>query len=137
MVIGVFLTFKRVPNDLGRYETMMNTFSLNEQKALAVLHQDNDKRSRRRIAYELKYQGIPIWNKNLLLVNEADSLKIPGVLHQRNAKLKRYCLVRIQSYNVMYKYLDENKYKYEPEIQKYNEDLTVIINDIKNSSKLN
>ena len=131
VLISIFIVFKKLPNDIGKYDTLMKQFVTNEKKALAILSQNGDGKSKRRIAYELKYEGVQIWDEEIKLINEAEKLDIPNKFHQRNKTLKQYCLLRIKSYNLIYKFIDENTYKYQPQIDSCNRQIVAVLDNLK------
>ncbi|TSD66826.1 rhomboid family intramembrane serine protease [Inquilinus sp. KBS0705] len=129
-----FFVFKKLPNELGKYDTLIKQFTVNEEKALAILNQKGEGKTKQRVAYELKYEGVPIWNEEIKLVDEAEKLKIPDNFHKRDKKLRQYCEFRIKSYNLIYKVLDENTYKYQSQIDSCNREITAIIESLKSES---
>ena len=133
--IATFIIFKKLPNDLGKYDSLIEQFAANEVKALAILNQKDDGKSKQRIAYELKYEGIPIWDKEIKIIDQADKLNIPDRFHQRNKKLKQYCELRVKSYSLIYKFLDENTFKYQSQIDSCNHQITAIIADLKSATQ--
>jgi rhomboid protease GluP len=135
VLISILIVYKKLPNDIGKYDTLMKQFVINEQKALAILSQNGDGKTKRRMAYELKYEGVQIWDEEIKVISEAEKLDIPNKFHQRNKKLKQYCLLRIKSYNLIYKFIDENTYKYQPQIDSCNQQIVAILDDLKKENK--
>ncbi|MBK0379380.1 rhomboid family intramembrane serine protease [Mucilaginibacter segetis] len=128
IVCSSIVVAKNIPNDLGIYEAKMNQFVVTEKKALGVINNIYDK-SKYRLLYELKYQGINYWQDNLKLLDEADELKLNDKLYLRNQKLRHYCELRIKCYNLMYKSIDERTHDYDTQIQDYNKQIQDIISE--------
>ncbi|MBD1391936.1 rhomboid family intramembrane serine protease [Mucilaginibacter glaciei] len=134
ILVAVYFALAHIPNDLGKYDASMQTFVKTETKALNILT-DTASRNKYRIAYEIKYKGVPYWEENLKLLDEADKLNIPYRFHHRNAQLKAYCLLRIETYNLIYKSIDEKTFKYQAQIIANNDRILQMITELREHEK--
>lgn len=88
-----------------------------------------------KILAEIKERGLYFWNEDLKLVTEADQLKLPAEIHEKNQQLIFYCQLRIKSYGLIYDAIYENTDKYREQIQRCNNQIEAIINDLKGKTK--
>jgi rhomboid protease GluP len=125
-----FIIMKKIPNDIPKYDAKMETFGSNESKALAIYHMPKNTPNDS-LLYEIKQHGFYYWNENIKLLHEADKLDIPQILHEKNSKLLIYCDLRIKSYNLIYKMIDENTDAYKDSLTFYNKQIESAINSLK------
>jgi rhomboid protease GluP len=76
---------------------------------------------------ELKDRGIYYWKENIKLLDSCEEMDLPGLIMTQNAKLREYCELRIKSYELIYKAIDEDTDIYETKINDYNEKIENII----------
>jgi rhomboid protease GluP len=126
LLISSFTVYKALPNDIGKYDEKMKEFASMELMALEVYNlpegTPNDK-----ILSEIKDRGIYYWNENIKLIDSFDDLDLPLPFRTRNDKLKEYCELRIKSYELFYKAIDEDTDKYQNEIEEYDKKIESII----------
>ncbi|MGK7392480.1 MAG: rhomboid family intramembrane serine protease [Candidatus Cyclobacteriaceae bacterium M2_1C_046] len=126
LLISSFPVYKALPNDIVQYEKEMERFVSMEAMALEVYNlpvgTPNEK-----ILSEIKDRGLYYWNQNIKLIDSFKDLELPLPIRTRNSKLKEYCELRIKSYELIYKAIDEDTDKYENEIIKYNQNIEKII----------
>ena len=82
------------------------------------------------LLYGLKDRGIYYWNENIKLIDELEKLNLPDVIHQKNIELKKYCELRIKSYELIYKAVDEDTDKYKDQIENYDKQIETIIKEL-------
>jgi rhomboid protease GluP len=119
---------------IAEYETGMQDFIEMEKLALESYRDYSD--SKEHILYMIKERGIYYWEENIILLKNLERLSLPEALHDQNKNLLEYCKLRIKSYNLSYKKINENNNEYDSEI----DDLNSQINDVlilikKNSEK--
>ena len=126
LLVSSFAVCKSLPNDLGKYIEKRKEFSVMESKALEFfsLPRETPKAT---VLYELKNNGIFYWNENLKLVESMDELNLPPHIMEDNAKLKEYCELRIKCYELYYKSILEDTYKYQVEIDEYNKQIEKLL----------
>jgi rhomboid protease GluP len=124
-----FIIYKKVPNDIPKYDEKMKSFIAMEQKALEIYHMPQST-PREKLLTEIKERGLYYWNENLKLMNEVDALNLPEPIHDKNKKLISYCNLRIKSYELIYKAVDEDTDRYKNEIQEYTMQIESLIKDL-------
>ncbi len=124
-----FLVYKQTPNDIGQYDEKMKEFISLESMALEVYHKDGSN-SNEELLEEIKERGIYYWQESIKIINEADKLNLPDELHLRNKKLLEYCQLRIESYQLLYKAIEEDTDKYQNDLQEYNKRIELIIKEL-------
>ena len=80
---------------------------------------------------EIKNSGLYFWKENISLLNEVEKYKLPEAIHERNKKLLRYCELRVKSYELLYKAINEDSEEYKKEIEDYNRQIEVVLNSLK------
>ncbi len=130
LFISTFFLYKNIPNDLPQYEKEMKNFVVLEALALEVFDLRAEA-TKQEILYDLKDRGIYYWNENIKLIDGINKLHIPPPLKQRNEILKHYCNLRIQSYNLLYKSVEEENDAYKDEIVEIQKEIDKIIKDLK------
>lgn len=124
-----FVMYHKIPNDIAKYDEKMEDFAKRESFALDVLSMKNT--TNEALLSALKNQGLVNWNSNLKILDEADKLDIPPLLKERDAALRRYCNLRIKSYNLYYKSIQENNKQYKASIDSCNQQLQSIVDSLK------
>jgi rhomboid protease GluP len=129
IVVLSFVAYKNISNDIGIYDAKMKAFFANETTALEIykLPAETVKDT---LLYRLKDKGINYWNKNISLLNEIENLKISEELKERNHLLKKYCQLRIKSYQLIYKDVEENTQQYRTEIEKTDMEIEKVITEL-------
>lgn len=128
VLLGSSFVYKSIkPYEVSRYEERMKEFAQTEMMALEMFKlPDNTPRSR--LLYEIEYRGIYYWNENLKLIEEADRLYLPEVIHARNKNIMEYCKLRIEHCNVLYRAVEENTDQYKTQIELLNKKIETMIN---------
>lgn len=131
LVLSVsFVVLKKIPNDLGKYDSEIKKFVSMEQTALQVFRLPQNA-PKEKILSGLKENGIYYWEKCIKLISDIDRLNLPEAIHSRNKKLITYCELRIKSYDLIYKTVSEDTQQYTEEVQEYNRKIENIINGLK------
>lgn len=119
IAIAMVLALQSQPSlkDSNLYNDAIAKFAENEEKALnlfSLLEQGNERAS---IVF-IEDQGLPLWKSNLSTLNSLDTLSSLTDDHKEQIKgLKKYCELRIQSYELMHKALKEGSDNYDPQIE--------------------
>jgi rhomboid protease GluP len=124
-----FVIYHNTPNDIGMYEKKMNEFVSIESMALEFYNKDLSS-PKEELLKEIKDHGIHYWKEGIKIIAEADTLRIPEVLHEKNQKLLQYCALRIKSYELIYKAIAENTETYKIEIENYDKKIEAIVKDL-------
>jgi len=130
VLIACFTVVSRIPDNLGQYDKKMKTFASMESMALEV-YQMPKNTPRDTLLMEIKDRGLYYWNQDIELINGLDKLDLPDILHKRDKMLVNYCNLRIKSYNLIYKAIDENSGNYKDSIEFYNKNIQGLIDSLK------
>jgi len=125
-----YISYKIIPNDIVKYGEQMKSFFSMESMALDIFR-NQIKTPKEEILSDIKNRGLYYWNENINLVNNLDKLNLPDQIHNRNKKLIYYCNLRIKSFNLIYKAIDEDSGIYKDSIQNYTRQIETVINELK------
>ncbi|HEY5750003.1 MAG TPA: rhomboid family intramembrane serine protease [Chryseolinea sp.] len=131
IVATLFTISKLPPGDFQTYEEKMTTFASYEQMALEVYSRSAET-PREELVTELRNRGIYYWKECLRIVDEMNALDLPEPAQQQNWRLQQYCKLRIQSYELMSKALEEGKDLQLdlPELKTMNDQIESIVKEI-------
>lgn len=129
LLISSFTVYKSLPNDIGKYDEKMKEFVSMESMALEVYNLPEGTPNEK-ILSEIKDRGLYYWNENIKLIDGFKDLDLPLPIRARNTKLKEYCELRIKSYELIYKAIEEDTDKYQNEINEYNQKIETIISEL-------
>lgn len=115
LFISSFTVYTTLPNDLPHYEKEMERFFSMESLALELYNLPEGTPDETILA-EIKDRGLYYWGENLKLIESFDELDLPEQVVARNARLKTYCELRIKSYELIYKAIEENTDRYEDQL---------------------
>lgn len=129
-LFGTSLVYNLMPNDIAVYDAGMQSFISQESMALEVglINQGAPKDE---VLYGIKDRGIYYWQENIRLIQRLDSLTLPEEIHQRNHKLEKYCQLRIKTYTLMYRAVQEDTETYKDSVDIYNEQIEALVATIK------
>lgn len=112
----VFLTTDNTVYD--NYDQEISVFSKNEEETL-VFYDHLDTESNFSLVKELENTTIPKWKKNIEIINKTSKLEnLPVELIQQNKLLLKYSELRLETFQLFKKAINENTDKYLPQIQK-------------------
>lgn len=130
ILVACSFVYKKTPNDIGVYDTKMKSFVSMESMALEIYRMPKTT-PKDSLLYEIKDRGIYYWNKNIELINELDKLNLPDVIHRRDKQLLNYCHLRLKSYNLIYKAVNEGTEKYKDSINMNDQIIQAVIDSLK------
>jgi rhomboid protease GluP len=113
------------------YETGMKDFSEMEKLALEAYHEQSD--TKEHILYMIKDRGIYYWEECITTLKDLERLSLPEALHNQNKNLIKYCELRIKSYDLSYKKINENSIAYDSAIENLNDQISELMLIIKNN----
>lgn len=129
-VLASALTYSALSkSDTFIYEKGMRKFYDLEKASLEYYHISNDTTTSAKL-FILKNHGIVYWERNAKLIKQLDQLDLSDNIHIRNNKLIRYCGLRIRSYQLTYKKIEESTDKYDRELTVIEREIVDIIKDI-------
>lgn len=130
-IVTSFIAYSKIPNDIGIYDQKMETLTVMEEKALTFNNLPNNT-PKQKLLSTLKYTGIYYWNESIKLLRSLDKLNLPSQLYYKNGKAIQYCELRIKTYELLYKAIDENTEKYKSEIADYNKQIETLLSSLQN-----
>jgi len=125
-----FIAYKKLPNDIITYEKKIQDFINMEAMAMEVYSMPATS-SNAELLYGLKERGIYFWNENIKLIDRFDEMDLPATIDARNALLREYCELRIRSYELQYKAIDENTEKYKIDISNLEAEINRVVEEVK------
>ncbi len=128
--IALFTVYNLIPKDLVTYETQMNKFASMEAMALDIYEKPKET-PKEELLEEIKNRGIYYWNENQKILQTVDKLNLPDKLHEKNVTLKKYCKLRLDVYNLMYKKIAEDTDKYNQAIEEYDKKIADVLAELK------
>jgi rhomboid protease GluP len=128
-VIASVIVYKKIPDDITRYDKKMATFSQYEEDALQVFKYPEN--APKDTLLKLIDKGTDDWNKSLTLLNESAKLNVPVEVLVRNGQLKQYCKLRLKSYEFLRKAIGENTNLYIDSVKTYNQKIEATLTEIK------
>lgn len=124
--------YQNIPHDINKYEDIMYNFGKSEGVALSYF-KIPETASKSEKLNALKNKSIPNWNVCLKDIQEAQRLNLPPNLQTKNRELKAYCQLRIQTFGLKYKQINEDdSTRYQNMIENYNLKITMLLDSIKN-----
>jgi rhomboid protease GluP len=129
ILIASFALYRHLPNDFAAFETRMKEFSAREQEALSIIDLPKGTSDSAYI-YKLRQTGITNWQRNIAINNEIAHLDLPAHMLSRNQKLKQYSTLRLKSYELILKNMEEHTSSYNPEIDSYRKQIEAIIQEL-------
>jgi len=131
IVATLFTISKLPPGDFQSYEDKMKTFASYEEMALEVYTRSAET-PKEELIIELRNRGIYYWKECLRVIDEMNGLELTDAAQQQNWRLKQYCELRIESYEMISKALEQGKDLQVdlPELNALNKKIENIVNEI-------
>jgi len=140
VAIGIFYSFDNVPDNFGKYDSVIKEFSINEQKALWMYQENSNLASSDEITKykkRLDDEGIPLWNKNKELLSELLENEYPEQLERQIKLLLDYTDLRIESCEIMMKLVENETDELSQLFMENNTKIENIINELQELNKNN
>ncbi len=122
--------YRRIPNDIAKYDERMKSFFSMESQALEIFNMPAST-SKDKLLAEISDRSLYYWKEDKNLVIELDKLDLPSVIHARNKQLILYCDLRIASCGLIYKSIDEGTDKYNDQIKEYVNRINLLVKSLK------
>lgn len=126
--------YHSLPNDLGTYDAKIKEFAKLEQLALEVFRLPEDATAQEMLS-AIQNPGLTSWKKIELLLQDIDKLDIPNHLKEQNEKLKKYCELRIQFFNLYSRQLSENTEQYTTQLNQINLEIETLLKNLNGEKK--
>jgi len=128
-IVSTIVMIKKIPNDIGIYTSKIEEFGPLEDKALKVYSLPKNAPTKT-LLNEIDKNGIQIWSKCLKLISSFQQLDLPDQIKKRNELLIDYSKLRIKSYELLYKSIEEDTNAYDAGMEKYNYQIRLKIEEI-------
>jgi rhomboid protease GluP len=120
--------------ELDKYDAGMKDFLEMEKLALESYNEFGYSGATKEHAlYMIQERGIYYWEENIVLLQSLERLSLPELLHDQNKNLIKYCELRIKSFKLSYKKLNENSTDYDNDIDDLNSEINDLIVVVKNN----
>jgi hypothetical protein len=118
LLSGIFIYAYYASEDWNttEYDAGIEKISKNEQEAMRLFDM-LDKNPKEDIVHFIEQTGIPRWQESIEILNDLNNIEnIPEEYKQQNKLLLEYCKLRIESYNLLLKSVQEETLEYDDEI---------------------
>ena len=129
ILVSSIVVYMKLPNDIATYDRKIKEFVMLEEKALDVYNLPSDTPNDK-LLYWIKDRGIYYWNENIKLIDSFQKLDLPIQIRNKNRILKEYCVLRIKSYELLYKAVSEDTEQYKTQIDDYNLKIEQKVNEL-------
>ncbi|MBN3583738.1 rhomboid family intramembrane serine protease [Algoriphagus aestuarii] len=129
LIIYSFSFFRVEQYDLDKYEKEIDRFVSMEAMALDA-YMLPDETPDQEIIDELQNRGLYYWNENLKILEGFKKMNLPSQIKERNIKLEEYCSLRIKSYQIIIKAIEQDSEQYTDEIMEYEQKINEIISEL-------
>lgn len=127
LILGfIAIVYQTLPNDIGIYQKQMDRFSTLETEALH-LYELPDESSEDQWLKATNEHGIQNWKACIHIIDGFDKLNLPQDIRKRNVLLKKYCELRLISFEFIYKGMLEDTDQYQNQITKNDERIDRIL----------
>jgi hypothetical protein len=130
LAIDLFSPLDTTFDDVA-YNKYLTEFSANEEKAMTLNDQIDHSPPDSVLAF-ISNVGIPAWKKNLDILKQIEEM--PGLqddFRARNEMLNKYCLLRIETFDLIYKGINEGNLSYNDEINTKNKKIEDLLKELK------
>jgi len=127
---GSYLVYKNTPDDLEIYDQKMKSFYPMEEMALNFFKMSRQT-PKEIVLREIEERGFYYWNELISLLNEVELLNLPEPLHEKNKMLLKYCRLRIKTFELYHKAIEEETRRYDKSIEEYSKQIELLMNELK------
>jgi len=128
-LITIFFVINMIPNTMAIYQKNMETFGTNESMALEVFSLPENT-PKEKILNQISTRGLYYWQENIRLLQENEKMELSAEIQRRNKILIRYCELRIKTYNLIFKTVEEDTDRYQDSLKFYNIQLENILKEL-------
>jgi len=128
------VSVSELSGDYGEYNKGMEKFDVMESMALEVYDLPYDTPKEKMLG-EIKSRGLYYWNENINLVSELDKLNLNDRLHYQNKLLIQYCDLRVKSYELWYKTVEEDTDIYKQQMEQYDQQIEQVLLEVEENGK--
>ncbi|MCW3789012.1 hypothetical protein [Plebeiibacterium sediminum] len=127
VILGYTFATPEASFDLEKYNDGIVQFQNNEKEAMELFNLLEAEKKEEAITF-IKEKGINLWGKNILLLQKMNGIEgLDQELIDQNNQFIKYCQLRIKSYKLIYKALNEDTDRYHSELANIQRDITDIL----------
>lgn len=115
-------------NDEVKYRKDMELFIKQESQAMKVFELSDSAAKEEAIAEIIK--GIELWEGCIAIIQGMDNYNLPDEVKAKNLKIKRYCNLRIISFDLILKIMKEDTDRYNDELLRYNLEIDKLVKEV-------
>lgn len=129
VLVASYWVYFHAPNTFATYQKAMERFHLLEAEALQVFQlNDSSVTTKEQILHHINNKGINYWKENIKILDTLDQLNLPTTLVKQNRLLREYCELRIKTYQLLDKKVEEDTDVYNDSIIFYNSQIKDLLN---------
>ncbi len=113
-----FLALKKIPNNIGKYDEIMSVAYTNDTTALTI-YRMNDSISKEDKLSKINDIAIAKTKDNIRLIAEVEKLDLPEYLRYKTVLFNKYFELRLNSFELYYKAINEESGKYDTQLNIY------------------
>jgi rhomboid protease GluP len=129
VLITIYFVINKIPNTIAIYQKNMETFGANESMALEIFKLPENT-PKEKILNQIQTRGLYYWEENIRLLKENEKMELSDEIQRRNKILIRYCELRIKTYTLIYKTVEEDTERYQDSLKLLNTKLENILKEL-------
>ncbi|MES2486668.1 MAG: rhomboid family intramembrane serine protease [Bacteroidota bacterium] len=116
-------------NDLAKYDSLINTFSQNEHKAVE-LYKVDENTTEAEVKIILETNIIPVWAENVKIADSLQALNVPETVDKQRKLIKEYSGYKLEYFKLLHKKVNENTEAYDQRIEKIGNNIEQSLNEL-------
>lgn len=133
VLVGMFFAYAFATTedfDSEKYDRKIDVFSKNEEEAM-MLYEIPDGASPMRIQEFIRTNGIPAWERNLVILDTLDAMEnIDDLLVKQNSLLRKYAQLRVTLFKTIDSSFSVDSDKYETKMIEINGKIEAVLEDL-------
>lgn len=117
LLVASGMVYRKLPKNMGHYHEEMKRVVSMESLAMEVYRLPKST-SKEKMLYALEDRGAYYWEESIKIIDDLNTIELPPAIRERNALLRKYCEVRLKSFRLLYKTLDEGTDSYQGQLKK-------------------
>lgn len=123
--------YVRLPNNLNIYEQKLQEFAVLEEEALSIYDMPPETPMDTALSV-IQRKGIDNWKKSIMIFDDLRSLDLPDTYMEKNLLLRKYCSLRLRSYELTYEKLSGNTHTSQQAIDSCNQQIADVMKMLNN-----
>ncbi len=135
LCVSIIILMTTTNSDIAKYDKRMEEFVTLEEKALQI-YSMSEYTTNEQYLTEINTVSLINFKNAIELIDEVDKFDLPELVHERNAKMRKYCELRIKSFEILSKAILEGTDEYDEKLEYYNKEIEKIIGQFENPQDL-